>query len=132
MPNKKKWKFKMYNLRLGISLFSVSSVLCTFLWFATAPDFSLGQPSLVTLPSGSAEAIDTPFIRQMKASLKEDAAWAPVEDKTRLVKAPKSKGVSVEPVRNRGLLHKASFVNSYGVNEEFIKNACSEFAKRSP
>jgi hypothetical protein len=121
----------MYNLRLGISLFSASSVLCTFLWFATAPELSLGQPSLVTPPSGSAEAIDTPFIRQMKDSLKEEAAGALVEDKTRLVKASKSKGVSEKSVGNRGFLHKAPFVNSYGVNEEFIKKACSEFAKRS-
>jgi hypothetical protein len=122
----------MYNLRLGISLFSASSVLCTFLWFATAPELSLGQPSFVTLPSGSAEANDITFIRQMKASLKGDAAEPLVEEKARLVKAPMSKDGSEKFVRNRGSLLKASFVNSYGVNEEFIKKACSELAKRLP
>ena len=122
----------MYNLRLGVSLFSVSSVLCTFLWFTTAPDLSLGQPSLVMLPSGGADDIDTTFISQMKASLKEDAGGSSVGDKAFLVKAPKSKVVSEKSVRNRGLLQKASMVNAYGINEDFIKKACSEFAKQSP
>ena len=100
----------MYNLRLGISLFSASSVLCTFLWFATAPELSLGQPSLVTPPSGSTEAIDTTFIKQIKASLNEGVSEPPVEGQVRPINV--------------------SYDGSYGVNEEYLRRICNETTQR--
>lgn len=60
---------------LGIGLFVVSSVISAVLWFVTEPDLSLNQPSYAPTPSSEFAIDDTTFIKQVKASLSEDAAW---------------------------------------------------------
>lgn len=102
----------MRHLGFGIGLFVVSSVISTMFWFATAPDLSLNQPSYSPTPPSEVAINDTTFQKQMKASLSEDASEPSVEDRARPIKA--------------------SYVVGYGVNEEFIKRACSDFTQRFP
>ena len=97
---------------LGVGLFVMSSVISTVFWFATAPDVSLNQPSYAPTPSSEVATKEATFIKQMKASLSEDASEPPVEDRARPMNA--------------------SYVGSYGVNEAFIKRACHEILQRSP
>ncbi len=97
---------------LGIGLFLVSSVISTVAWFATEPDLSLNQPFFAATPSREVASKEATYIKQMQASLNEDASEPPVED--------------------RGLLLNASYVDTYGVNEEFIKRACYEMRQRTP
>ena len=97
---------------LGSGLFIVSSVISTVLWFATAPDLSLNQPSYAPTPFSEVAINDTTSIKQMKASLIEDASEPLAED--------------------RALPMNVSYVDTYGVNEAFIKRACHEIKQRTP
>jgi hypothetical protein len=91
------------------------------------------------------------FIKRVKASLKENASEPSMEDRTRPTSASLSKeaaelpvnqrwfiqnaslsqGDPRPPVENRGLLVKATYGGSYGVDEAFIKKACADFTQRS-
>jgi len=122
----------MRHLGLGISLFSVSTVLSTLIWFANAPDFSLGQPSFSMAPSKEVVINDATFIKQVKASLKQVAVAPPVKQQWLLHNASLSKVAPRQPEEARGLLVNASYGSSYGVNEWFIQRACAEYVQQSP
>jgi hypothetical protein len=122
----------MRHFGIGIGLFSASTVLSTMLWFANAPDFSLGQPSFSIAPSKEVVINDATFIKQMKASLKQEAVTPPVKQRWVLQNASLNKGAPRQPEEARGLLVNASYVSSYGVNEWFIQRACAEYVQQSP
>ena len=102
----------MRNLGLGVGLFSVATMVSTSLWYANAPGSPLGQPTYATASAKEADINEADFIKQIKASL--------------------NKGNPRPPVDSRGLLVRAAHGSSYGINQEFIKKACSDFVQRSP
>ena len=122
----------MRHLGMGVGLFSVGTVISASLWYANAPDLSLGQPTYATASAKEAVVTDKAFIKQVRASLKEDVSEPLVEQRWSLQNASMSKGVPRTHLESRGLLVKAAYGGSYGVNKEFIKRACAEFAQRSP
>ena len=90
----------------------VSSVISTVLWFATAPDLSLNQPSYTPTPSSEVAIKDTTFIKPLKAFPNEDAS---------------------EPLAEyQALPMNVSYVDTYGVNEAFIKRVCHLIKQRTP
>ena len=100
----------MRYLGIGIGLFSVASMISTLLWYANAPGFSLGQPSVVLVQPKVAETNDLTFIKQMKASLNEGVSEPPVEGQVRPINV--------------------SYDGSYGVNEEYLRRICNETTQR--
>ncbi len=78
------------------------------LWFANAPGLPLGQPSYTTASSNEAE-----FIKQVRASLKEDASEPPVEHQVRLEAASKREDVSEPSAEPRWFLQNASLGKGY-------------------
>jgi len=119
----------MRDLGLGISLFSASTVLSTLIWFANAPDFTLGQPSFSITPPKEVAINDTTFIKQVKASLRKEIAVPPVKQQWTLHNTSEARGL---PPGNRSLLVNASYSSSYGVNQWFIQRACAEYVRQSP
>ena len=106
----------MRHLGLGISLFSTSAVLSIFVWFANAPDLSLGQPSLSITPAKEVALNDANFIKLVKAALREDVA-PPVKQQWSLRNASLSKGAPQRPEKSRGLLMNASYGSPSGVGK---------------
>jgi hypothetical protein len=98
----------MRYLGIGIGLFSGASMISTLLWYANAPGFSLGQPSVALVQPKVAETNDTTFIKQMKASLRKDVPEVPAESKvpaeinTWLIKASLGEKVSEPPLETAG------------------------------
>ena len=107
---------QMRHLGLGISLFSTSAVLSIFVWFANAPDLSLGQPSLSITPAKEVALDDANFIKLVKAALREDVA-PPVKQQWVLHNTSPSKGAPQRPEKSRGLLVNASYGSSSGVGK---------------
>jgi ribosomal protein S19E (S16A) len=103
------------------------------------------------MASAKEAVVEADFIKQVKASLRKDASELSMEDRARstsvsrsketaepspeqrwfLQAASLSKGNTRPPVETRGLLVKAAYGGSYGVDEQFIKRACAEFTQRS-
>ena len=124
----------MFNSRLGISLISMASLACTFLWFATTPGLSLEQ-TVSPKPNSSvavAEGDGTTFAGRIKASLSEAVEEVSHEKRVSHTAAPSRMKPPEQANKKSGKLLKSSQANSYGVNEEFIKHACSEFIQQSP
>lgn len=142
----------MHYAVLAIGLFLVSSVISTVAWVTSTPELALDFIPSAPAQSQDVVSNDTNFIEQVKASLNEDDTklstkqrWIvknasvstnvtrrPLKKQARLENAILRNEVSKSQVRNSGLLVKVSHNGSYGVNETFIKRACSEFAKGSP
>ena len=106
----------MRHLGLGISLFSTSAVLSIFVWFANAPDLSLGQPSLSITPAKEVALDDANFIKLVKAALREDVV-PPVKQQWVLHNTSPSKGAPQRPEKSRGLLMNASYGSPSGVGK---------------
>ena len=104
----------MRYLGIGIGLFSVALMISTLLWYANAPGFSLGQPSVALLQLKEAETNDTTFIKQIKASLSEDVPEVLAENKvpaksdTWFIKASLGENVSEPPVETAGALSRCA------------------------
>jgi hypothetical protein len=142
----------MHYAVLAIGLFIVSSVISTVTWVASTPELALDFDHSTLTKSQNIASNDTAFIEQVKASLSDDISEPPTKQQWIIQNASMSTSVTRLPVkkqghlenailrsevtkpqvRNRGLLVKVSHNGSYGVNETFIKNVCSEFAKGSP
>lgn len=65
-------------------------------------------------------------------SLAESISEPLAEQRGHIVRTTLNNKISKQPSTRRGLLMKAADFDAYGVNKEFIKRACSEFARRSP
>ena len=97
---------------LAICLFSASSVISTVSWVASTPELASDYVPYATAPSREVASNNSTFSKRMKAPLKENASEPPGE-------------VQMRPI-------KASYDNTYGVNEEFMKRVCHEFIQRTP
>ena len=117
---------------LAISLFLVTTVISTVSWVVSTSELALDFIPSAPAKSQDVASNNTAFIEQIKASLSKDVPEPSTEQNWLLQNASLSTGVSNPPVANRGLLVKASYNGSYGVNEDFIKKACSNLVKRSP
>jgi hypothetical protein len=122
----------MFNLRLGISLISMASLASIFLWFATTPGLSLEQTSSPQPLSPVAKGDGATFAGRIKATLSEAAEGLPPEIKASQTIVPSRMKVSRSTDEKPRDLLKAPKASSYGVNEEFIKHACTEFIRQTP
>ena len=121
----------MRNLGLGVGLFSVATMVSGSLWFANAPGLTFGQPTF-SIASAKEAVVEADFIKQVKASLREDASELSMKDRARPTSASLSKetaepsaeqrwflqnaslsnGTSKSPVESRGLLVKVAYGGS--------------------
>jgi hypothetical protein len=142
----------MRHADLAISLFLVTTLISTVSWVASTPELALYFIPSTPAQSQDVASNDTSFIEQVRASLSDDIPEPPTKQRwiiqnasmsTGITRPPLKKQAGIEnavlrndaskpPVRNNGLLVKAAYGGSYGVNEDFIKKACSDLVKRSP
>ena len=138
----------MHYAVLAIALFLVSSVISTVAWVASTPELAFDfVPPTSPKPQDVANN-DTSFVEQVTASLRVDSPEPPTKQRWIIQNSSMSAGITRPPVKRQARLEKAVLRNevhqapsrnndllvnaSYGVNEQFIQKACSDFVKRSP